>query len=181
MDSNSTYQGIILKGEDEVVCVEIGDSAKEYMLFVSELGQVLNAYNDVPEQGRKASGVKGIKLSDNDKVKFFAQNNLDGEIVVIMANGYAKRVILASIDPKNRYGKGVTLAEVNNIKDIAYIGLVTEPYDFAVYFVDGEMASLNTEDITIEARTVKGKNILKKINKSKYESIIYMVCTHNII
>ena len=181
MDSNSTYQGIILKGDDEVVCVEIGDSAKEYMLFVSELGQVLNAYNDVPEQGRKASGVKGIKLSDNDKVKFFAQNNLDGEIVVIMANGYAKRVILASIDPKNRYGKGVTLAEVNNIKDIAYIGLVTEPYDFAVYFVDGEMASLNTEDITIEARTVKGKNILKKINKSKYESIIYMVCTHNII
>ena len=181
MDSNSTYQGIILKGDDEVVCVEVGDSAKEYMLFVSELGQVLNAYNDVPEQGRKSSGVKGIKLSDNDKVKFFAQNNLDGEIVVIMANGYAKRVILASIDPKNRYGKGVTLAEVNNIKDIAYIGLVTEPYDFAVYFVDGEMASLNTEDITIEARTVKGKNILKKINKSKYESIIYMVCTHNII
>ena len=181
MDSNSTYQGIILKGDDEVVCVEIGDSAKEYMLFVSELGQVLNAYNDVPEQGRKSSGVKGIKLSDNDKVKFFAQNNLDGEIVVIMANGYAKRVILASIDPKNRYGKGVTLAEADNIKDIAYIGLVTEPYDFAVYFVDGEMASLNTEDITIEARTVKGKNILKKINKSKYESIIYMVCTHNII
>ncbi len=181
MDKKATYPAIVLKDDDNVINVEIVDKDAEFIVFVTELGNILNAYADVPEQGRRSAGVKGIKLNDNDKVKYCAQNKNEGEIVVILANGTAKRVILPSIDPKNRYGKGVTLCEVNKPKDLAFVGLVTQPYDFAIFFVDGDLVAVSTDDVDIEARTSKGKNLLKKVAKKKYESVIYAIYAHNLI
>ncbi len=180
MDKKNTAPAIILK-DDEVISVEIVDDKAEYILFVTELGNVLNAYADVPEQGRRSAGVKGIKLNEKDKVKYVAQNNNEGEIVVILASGIAKRVILPTIEPKNRYGKGVTLCDVNKPKELAFVSLVTNPYDFAIFFVDGDIVAVNTDDVDIEARTSKGKNLLKKVAKKKYESVIYAVYAHNLI
>ena len=181
MDKKSTNPAIILKDEDKLINVEIVDNDAEYILFVTEMGNVLNAFADVPDQGRRSAGVKGIKLNDKDKVKYVAQNHNEGEIVTILANGTSKRVILASIDPKNRYGKGVTLCDVSKPKDLAFVSLVTNPFDFAIFFADGELVAVNTEDVDIEARTSKGKNILKKVSKRKYESLIYAVFAHNLI
>ncbi len=180
MDKKNTAPAIILK-DDEVISVEIVDDKAEYILFVTELGNVLNAYADVPEQGRRSAGVKGIKLNEKDKVKYVAQNYNEGEIVVILASGIAKRVILPTIEPKNRYGKGVTLCDVNKPKELAFVSLVTNPYDFAIFFVDGDIVAVNTDDVDIEARTSKGKNLLKKVAKKKYESVIYAVYAHNLI
>ncbi len=183
MEKKTTYPGIVLKDEDdEVISVQIVDESCEYILFVTEMGNVLNAFADVPEQGRRASGVKGVKLVDEkDSVRYVTQNNQEGEIVVVMASGFAKRVILSTIDPKNRYGKGVALCDVKKPKDIAYVSVVKNPYDFAIYFADGDMVAVNTEDIDIENRTAKGKNVLKKVSKDKYEAIIYMIASHNLI
>ncbi|MCR4874271.1 MAG: DNA topoisomerase 4 subunit A [Clostridia bacterium] len=180
MDKKNTAPAIILK-DDEVISVEIVDDKAEYILFVTELGNVLNAYADVPEQGRRSAGVKGIKLNEKDKVKYVAQNYNEGEIVVILASGIAKRVILPTIEPKNRYGKGVTLCDVTKPKELAFVSLVTNPYDFAIFFVDGDIVAVNTDDVDIEARTSKGKNLLKKVAKKKYESVIYAVYSHNLI
>ena len=180
MDKKNTAPAIILK-DDEVINVEIVDEKAEYILFVTELGNVLNAYADVPEQGRRSAGVKGIKLNEKDKVKYVAQNYNEGEIVVILASGIAKRVILPTIEPKNRYGKGVTLCDVSKPKELAFVSLVTNPYDFAIFFVDGDIVAVNTDDVDIEARTSKGKNLLKKVAKKKYESVIYAVYAHNLI
>ena len=181
MDKKATYPAIVLKDDDTVINVEIVDKAAEYILFVTELGNVLNAYADVPEQGRRSAGVKGIKLNEKDSVKYCAQNSNEGELVVLLASGIAKRVILPTIEPKNRYGKGVTLCDVSKPKELAFVSMVTEPYDFAIYFIDGDMVAVNTEDVDIEARTAKGKNLLKKVSKKKYEAVIYAAYAHNLI
>jgi DNA gyrase/topoisomerase IV subunit A len=184
MDKKATYPSIVLKDEDDLVInVQVVDPECEFVVFVTEMGNVLQAYsNDIPEQGRRSSGVKGIKLVDKDSVRFATQNNAEGELVCVLASGFSKRVILATIDPKNRYGKGVTLCDVKKPKEIAYIDLVKEPFDFAIYFADGELIAVNTEDIDIEQRTSKGKNILKKLGpKGKFESMIYSVASHNLI
>ena len=181
MDKKGTTPAIVLKEDDKVINVEIVDPNAEYILFVTEMGNVLNAFADVPEQGRRSAGVKGIKLNENDAVKFVQQNYNEGEIVVLMSSGISKRVILPTIEPKNRYGKGVTLCDVQKAKDLAFVSLVTNPYDFAIYFIDGDMVAVNTEDVDIEARTSKGKNLLKKVAKKKYEAVIYAAYVHNLI
>ena len=142
--------------------MEIVDPEDEYILFVTKKGMVLNAEADIPCQGKKASGVKGIQLADGDEVLFAAQHDCEGEIVVVTDVGFAKRVVLSSIEPMKRYRKGVTLNDDKKTGSIVFVDTVTMPYDFALQLVDGECLSVNTDDIDITDRTNKGKNVLKE-------------------
>ena len=70
-----------------------------------------------------------------------------------------KRVILATLDITSRYNKGVKIVELDKAK-VKYIGLVKMPYDIAIC-EGGNTHVLNTEDIRIDGRTTKGKQMFK--------------------
>ena len=162
LDKKTVSPSIVLKEGDELTGVEIVDPEDEYILFVTKKGMVLNAEADIPCQGKKASGVKGIQLADGDEVLFAAQHDCEGEIVVVTDVGFAKRVVISSIEPMKRYRKGVTLNDDKKTGSIVFVDTVTMPYDFALQLVDGECLSVNTDDIDITDRTNKGKNVLKE-------------------
>ena len=56
---------------------------------------------DVPVQGRLAGGVRGITLNDGDEVVFAAQQNGEGEIIVVTTLGGFKRVISSLFDTRS--------------------------------------------------------------------------------
>lgn len=135
-------------------------SSGNVVIEVTASGQVIK-YNasEVPSQGRNSSGVKGVKLSDNDSVIFAATTNDEGEIIVATDSGYLKRVIIPSFDATARYAKGVKLVELAG-SSIRFLSVVTEPYD--VYFmVNGKVETINSEDIRLDERTTKGKQVYK--------------------
>ncbi len=180
LDKKTIYPAVGIKEDDEVIGVEIAQDAKDYILFVTQQGMVLNAEADIPLQGRKSSGVKGIQLADGDKVSFASQNNTEGEILTICDSGFAKRVLLPTIEPMRRYRKGVKLVD-DKCGNLIYVGVVTMPYDIAVIMPDGECQELNTDQITIEERTAKGKNILKTALKNTNSLIIAKCMENNLI
>ena len=151
-----TYmQAIILADGDELINAEVVNDDLSVM-EVSSDGQVL-IYSavEVPIQGKKAAGVKGMKLNDKATVVFGGQVEEEGEIVVATSNGYLKRVITSTIDPSSRYLKGVKLVELEK-GSVRFISTVKMPYDLA--FVSGEEVKvMNTEDIRLDTRTTKGK------------------------
>ncbi|MGN0771834.1 MAG: DNA topoisomerase (ATP-hydrolyzing) subunit A [Christensenellales bacterium] len=160
-DKKTVYPAIVLKEGDKLSFVEIKDDESEFIFFATTAGMALNAMSDdVPLQGRKAGGVRGIMLGENDSVLYAAQNDGAGEIVVIMENGFSRRVILPEIEPTKRFRKGVKLFDSGQ-GNAAYVGLVTYPYDIALVGMNKECVAINTEDIPIDKRTSKGKNILK--------------------
>ncbi len=183
-DKKSVYPALVFKEDDDrLVNVEIVDPANEYLLFVTAQGMVLNAESDIPCQGRKASGVRGIQLADGDKVIFAASHSNEGEIVVMNDNGYAKRVVIASVEPTKRYRKGVVLSDTSKNGAIAFVDKVTMPYDFAIELVDGECVPVNTEDVPIADRTKKGANVLKaacRNNGSNLSMVAAAGYRHNI-
>ena len=183
LEKKTVSPSIVLKEGDELTGVEIVDPEDEYILFVTKKGMVLNAEADIPCQGKKASGVKGIQLADGDEVLFAAQHDCEGEIVVVTDVGFAKRVVLSSIEPMKRYRKGVTLNDDKKTGSIVFVDTVTMPYDFALQLVDGECLSVNTDDIDITDRTNKGKNVLKEACRkggSNLSMIIADCKRHNI-
>ena len=155
-----TYmQAIILADGDELINAEVVNDDLSVM-EVSSDGQVL-IYSavEVPIQGKKAAGVKGMKLNDKATVVFGGQVEEEGEIVVATSNGYLKRVITSTIDPSSRYLKGVKLVELEK-GSVKFISTVKMPYDLA--FVSGEEVKvMNTEDIRLDTRTTKGKQIFR--------------------
>ena len=158
-ETNKAYlQAIIIADGDELINAEVVNDDLNVM-EVSSDGQVL-MYSavEVPIQGRKAAGVRGMKL-DGASIVFGGQVEEEGEIVVATSNGYLKRVITSTIDVSSRYLKGVKLVELEKAA-VKFIATVKMPYDLA--FVSGdETRIINTEDIRLDTRTTKGKQIFK--------------------
>jgi len=76
---------ITLKEGDQVVSAQLANSAKEYVIVTSD-AQVLRFSADaVRAQGRAASGVAGINLSDGSKVIAFASIANPAEAFVVTA------------------------------------------------------------------------------------------------
>ena len=158
---NKTYlKAINLAEKDEVIGCDVVDDEKNVMEVTSQ-GQVLvYKATEIPLQGRTAAGVKGIKLNDDDSVVFGGQVEEEGEIIVVSNTGYAKRVISALIEPSSRYLKGIKIIELDQ-SFVKYVGTVKMPYDIA-FVSGGQTTIVNTENIRIDTRTTKGKQLFKQ-------------------
>lgn len=150
---------IILAEGDSVINVETVDDDLN-VLEVTKGGLCLvYRVTEIPVQGRKAAGVRGVKLGEGDSIAFGGQIDDEGEIIVMTDTGYAKRVIASTIDPGSRYLKGVKIVELDK-GSVVFVGSVKMPYNLAVSS-GGETYVLNTEGIRIDTRTTKGKMTFK--------------------
>lgn len=150
---------IILAEGDSLINVENADDELN-VLEVTAAGLCLvYRVTEIPLQGRKAAGVRGMKLGEGDKIAFGGQIDDEGEIIVMTDTGHVKRVIASTIDPGSRYLKGVKIVELDR-GSVAYIGTVKMPYDLAVRTGEG-VGVINTDDIRLDTRTTKGKLMYK--------------------
>ncbi len=160
------FQAVKVNDGDEIIGMETDDPEPTTTLFfVTAGGMCLNAYkNDIPTQGRISAGVRGIALSEGDTVVYAGQIDGEGEIIIATDGNTIKKVIASQIDPMARYRKGVKVVDLGGKRKVIYADYVTNPYKFAVQMDDGSLVQADTEeDISIEDRTTKGKNIkLKK-------------------
>ncbi len=156
----SATSGIILADKDRVINAEVVDDER-HILEVTKNGLcLLYSALEVPLQGRKAGGVKGIKLNDGDSVAYAGQVEEEGEIVVATDKGCIKRVITPTLEVGSRYLKGVKLIETAD-SSVTFVDYVKMPYNIAVVG-GGETKIVNTEEIRIDTRTTKGKQMFKQ-------------------
>lgn len=152
------YQVITIKDNDEVINVECVLEGHTIFFATSE-GMFLNAEtDDIPVQGRKAGGVYGIQLNDNDKVVSAMQINEDGEIVVVTDRGYAKRLIIGLLAPSKRYRKGLKLYDLKDkyARGILACHFVQQPVNLGLIYNDDKVCLYNSNDIPIESRASRG-------------------------
>ena len=158
--SMRTAGGAIILGEgDRLINVENVDDDLNVLEVTAGGLCLVYRVTEIPVQGRKAAGVRGVKLNDGDKIAFGGQIDDEGEIIVMTDAGYMKRVIASTIDPGARYLKGVKIVEMDK-GTVVYIGTVKMPYDIAVNS-GGDTFVVNTEDIRLDTRTTKGKLAFK--------------------
>lgn len=166
------YQAIKLKDDDKLIGVEL-DMPETTIAYVTQKGMVLNALKDgIPTQGRVAGGVKGLNLNKGDKIVFVAQVDEEGEFVIITDTGFYKRVLAVEIEPLDRARKGVKIVELGKVNNIVYAGYVKEPYNLAVIDNFGVAFTVNTEELSIEGRTTKGKTLKNENKKRMPEKVV---------
>lgn len=168
------YQAIKLKDGDELIDVQL-DQPETTIAFITKQGLALNALkDDIPVQGRVAGGVKGINMNKGDSIKFVSQVDEEGEFVIVTDGGCYKRVIASDIEPMARYRKGIKIVELGKSNSIVFASYVKQPYDIAVIDNFGVAFTVNTEDVSIEGRTTKGKT-LKNENKKRQPEKVFIV------
>jgi DNA gyrase subunit A len=170
------YQAIKLKDDDILIGVEL-DQDETTIAYITAQGMVLSALkDDIPVQGRVAGGVKGITLNKGDSIVYSKQIDGEGEFVIVTDTGFYKRVITAEIEPLGRGRKGVKVVELGGkTNKVVYADCVKEPFDFAVCDNFGVVFKVNTEELSIEGRTTKGKTLKNEHKKRMPEKVFRIV------
>lgn len=150
--SKSYFQAIILKEGEKVVNVSPFDEGNS-MIFVTRDGMVLNAeIDDVPVQGRRSAGVKGIALNAGDQVIYGSINGDGGELIIVSELGYGKRVIVEEFGKNKRYRKGVKVMDTDLSRGpIVFADVVQMPYLVAFFYDNDESENILSDMIDIQS------------------------------
>jgi DNA gyrase/topoisomerase IV subunit A len=170
------YNAVVLSDDASLLAAEVEDEGAS-LLFVSRAGMILNfETDDIPLQGKKSSGVKGMVLDADDSIVFAGQTDNEGEIVAVTTAGFGKRVIIGTIEQMKRARKGLQLHKAEErFGDLIFAGIVKYPYDIVIFAPDGESFAINTEDIAIAtSRYNKPENLLRHAPISE----VGLVCSH---
>lgn len=111
----------------------------------------------IKAQGRKASGVIGIKLKDNDEVIDMTQISNDYLILTITKNGLGKMTKASEWNVIGRGGKGIKAHNIND-KTGPLIAIITVNKEDEIFIASslGQITRISLSDIRICSRSSVG-------------------------
>lgn len=121
--------------------------------------------------GRNASGVRGIRLADdNDEViGMVSVHNFEDNILVVSENGYGKRSNIDDYRVTNRGGKGVkTISITDKTGGLVAIKNVSDDDDLMIINKSGIAIRMSVVDLRVMGRATQG---VKLINIKGNDSI----------
>ena len=150
-----------LKDKDEVISVK---RTRPNTLFVTRSGKYLNIKSDeISVVGARASGVKGIGLSDDEVVCGLPYDESKEYITVVTNKKTAKRVKISDLELHTRAKKGSNIIKKVKSNDYQILTvLLTNSKDNISLVVDGEIENIKNSDVSIMDLNSTGSTITKK-------------------
>jgi DNA gyrase subunit A len=157
--------GIIAVGLDQgdylVGCV-LTDGGYDVMLFSSEGKAVRFPEADVRPMGRQATGVRGMRLGEDQRVVcMLAAKDDTRSVLTATANGYGKRTAIADYPRHGRGGQGVIAIQVSE-RNGALIGavLVDEHDEVMLISTGGVLIRTAVSQIREMGRSTQGVTLI---------------------
>lgn len=162
---------------DEVVDVRLTNGHNELIMANRNGRAVRFDEQTIRTMGRTATGVRGMRLDDNDDavVGMIVVNDSEQETVMVVSEeGYGKRSIVEDYRKTNRGGKGVkTLNITDKTGRLVAIKNVTDQNDLMIINKSGITIRLAVADCRVMGRATQG---VRLINLAKKNDVIASVC-----
>ncbi|MBI6529570.1 DNA topoisomerase (ATP-hydrolyzing) subunit A [Proteus vulgaris] len=147
---------------DELIGVDLTDSTNEVMLFSADGKVVRFAEDCVRPMGRTATGVRGMKLSDDDKVVSLIIPRGDGNILTVTENGYGKRTAQNEYPTKNRATQGVISIKVSERNGKVVGAIQVEETDQIMMITNaGTLVRTRVSEVSIVGRNTQGVTLIR--------------------
>jgi len=172
--SRPRANGIIainLREDDTLIGVNITNGDNDIMLF-SDAGKVVRFTEGkkkpedenfvVKPVGRNATGVRGMKLENDEKVVSLIVPNNDGPILTITENGFGKRTALEEYPAKSRATKGVVSIKVSERNGKVVGAVQVEEQDEIMLITDnGTLVRTRVNEVSVIGRNTQGVRIIR--------------------
>ncbi|MEM7164020.1 MAG: DNA gyrase subunit A [Planctomycetota bacterium] len=120
---------------------------------------------DAREMGRVSRGVKGINLTDGDKVVSMAvvvAEDEGGALLTLCKNGYGKRTLFTEYRRQFRGGKGLKDIQANDRNGPVMTALsVTDNDDLMIMTAGGKLVRISASDIRPIGRNTQGMRLIR--------------------
>ena len=161
---------ITIKEGDELLEAKLTDGNSQIMIAVKSGKCIRFEEAKTRPMGRNASGVRGIRLKDeNDEViGMVSVNDQDSNILVVSENGYGKRSKLEDYRITNRGGKGVkTINVTEKTGNLVAIKNVTDEDDLMIINKSGVTIRMAVASLRVMGRATQGVRLINiKANDS---------------
>jgi DNA gyrase subunit A len=158
---------IDLADNDTLVGVAVTDGQQNVLLFSSDGKAVCFNETDVRSMGRTASGVRGMRLFEGQKVISLIIAT-EGTVLNITENGYGKRTRLQEFTCHKRGGQGL-IAIQTSARNGAVVGavLVSEQDEIMLITDGGTLVRTRVDGISVLGRNTQGVTIIRLDKKEK--------------
>lgn len=170
MLSKKQYTTVITtKENDSLVSVLLGDSSTDVIL-TTQKGMALRFTPEanLRAQGRAAAGVRGMKLTENDKL---VDALLVGEspMLIITEKGMVKRLEPSELSPHGRGTKGQRCMRVLDNDNICSVILAGDDQDLFLATSKGLVSRISADSIRVSGRNSQG---VKAINLGEEDMVV---------
>lgn len=163
--SRPRANGIIavnLTDGNELIGVDLTDGDSEIMLF-SDAGKVVRFHEEqVRPMGRTATGVRGIRLEEEQRVVSLIVPRGEGAVLTATENGYGKRTGITEYPAKSRATKGVVSIKVSE-RNGRVIGAVqvNEEDEIMLISDQGTLVRTRAAEVSTVGRNTQGVTLIR--------------------
>lgn len=162
--------------DDELINASIING--EQVVLISSTGYAVK-YNidEIPVQGLKTSGVRGIKLVDSYLLNGFVTNKNNDYLTIITNKNTAKRIKVSDIDSTSRAKKGSLILKSPKSKTYNILNVLSNnSKDEIGFIIDNEIKYLKVSEINIMDKLSVGstlhlKNYTNSFTKTKLKVV----------
>jgi DNA gyrase subunit A len=164
MFSRPRASGIIavaLDPGDKLVGVAITDGTKDILLFTTAGKAIRFMEDEVRPMGREAAGVRGVKLTDDQRVNALIVAQ-DGYILTASQNGFGKLTPLDDFPKHGRGGQGVIALQITD-RNGHMVGALLVNHDDEIMLMsqNGVLVRTPVKDISIVGRNTQGVRLIR--------------------
>lgn len=175
--SNVRRSGLIaikLKNDDILKWIKPSSGNDNIMIATSAGQSIKFRESDVRAMGRGASGVKGIRLKNNDIVVGMDVidkiiNESDLQTLVLTKNGFGKRTFLSYYRLQSRGGSGIKTAKITektgNLISMNIINSKALDEDIIIISSGGQVIRLPLKTVSLLSRSTQGVKVMRFRNK----------------
>ncbi|MGL5650889.1 MAG: DNA gyrase subunit A [Paraclostridium sp.] len=172
---NINKSGLIaigLREDDELIGVKVTDGSEDVILVTQGGMSIRFNENDIRHMGRTAMGVKGITLSNNDRVVSMNLCSEGTELLVVSGNGFGKRTSIEEYRSQIRAGKGIKTYNINDkTGEIVGAQMVNEDDEMMIINSNGVLIRLRVNEISLFGRVTSGVKLMKTDDEVNVVSI----------
>ncbi len=164
---------IAIRENDNLLSVKLTNGNEEVMLATYHGKALRFNENNVRPMGRMASGVRGIKITDPDKVVgMICISQQEDSVLVVSENGYGKRSEKDDYRLARRGGKGVkTINVTEKTGKLVAIKDVNDKDDLMIMTKNGITIRLNVNKIRIAGRATQGVRLINLYDNDAIASV----------
>lgn len=152
---------IDLREDDTLIGVAITDGEQNIMMFSSDGKAIRFNEGDVRSMGRTATGVRGFRLNENEKVISLIVAS-EGAVLTVTENGYGKRTEVEKFRHQGRGGSG-TIAMQTSERNGQVVGalLVNDNDELMIITDGGTLVRTRVAEISVVGRNAQGVRVIR--------------------